>query len=95
MRSACYFHAVSNLQIKNVPEDVHDELRRRADARGMTLRDYVLDLLQRETSRPDLDEWLDELASRPPVTLSVSSVDLIHEARAEREANLDRVLRGR
>lgn len=86
---------MSNLQIKNVPEEIHAELRRRADARGMTLRDYVLDLLRRETSRPDLDEWLDELASRPPVTLGVSSVDLVHAARAEREANLDRVLRGR
>jgi len=86
---------VSNLQIKNVPEDLHAELRRRADARGMTLRDFVLDLLRRETRRPDVDEWLDKLASDPPVTLSVSSVDLIHEARAEREAKLDRILRDR
>jgi plasmid stability protein len=86
---------VSNLQIKNVPEDLHAELRRRADGRGQTLRDYVLDLLRREVNRPDLDEWLDRVASDPPVTLDVSAVDLVHEARAEREANLDRVLRGR
>lgn len=86
---------MGNLQVKNVPEDVHAELRRRADARGVTLRDYVLDLLRRETRRPDLDEWLDRVAADPPVTLSVSSVDLVHAARAEREANLDRVLRDR
>lgn len=86
---------MGNLQIKNVPVDLHDELRRRADGRGMTLRDYVLDLLRRETSRPDLDEWLDRVASRPRVTLTESAVDLVHAARAEREAKLDRVLRGR
>jgi len=86
---------MGNLQIKNVPEDLHAELRRRADGRGMTLRDYVLDLLRREASRPDLDEWLDQVASRPPVTLDVSAVELVHAARAEREAKLDRVLRGR
>ena len=94
MLIACYCHAVSNLQIKNVPDDLHDELRRRADLRGLTLRDYVLDLLRRETSRPDLDEWLDDLASRPPVTSTVSSVDLVHAARAEREEQLDRIRRG-
>jgi plasmid stability protein len=86
---------VGNLQIKNVPDELHDELRRRADARGVTLRDYVLDLLRRETSRPDLDEWLDRVASDSRVTLSESSVELVHAARAEREVKLDRVLRGR
>ena len=39
MLLSCYCHAMSNLQVKNVPEAVHDELRRRADARGITLRD--------------------------------------------------------
>ena len=83
---------MSNLQIKNVPEDLHDELRRRADLRGLTLRDYVLDLLRRETSRPDLSEWLDRVGSHPRVTLPESSVEMVHAVRAEREAELDRVL---
>ena len=95
MLSACYCHAMGNLQIKNVPEDLHAELRRRADVQRMTLRDHVLDLLRREARRPDLDEWLDRVAKDEPVTLTVSSVDLVHAARAEREANLDRVLRDR
>jgi plasmid stability protein len=86
---------VSNLQIKNIPEDLHAELRRRAGARGMSLRDYVLDLLRREASRPDLDEWLDRVAADPPVTLAESPVELVRAARAEREATIDRVLRGR
>ena len=76
---------MSNLQIKNVPEDLHAELRRRADARGMTLRDYVLDLLRRDVARPDMQEWLDRVASRPRVTLGESVVDIIHEERRLRE----------
>lgn len=85
---------MSNLQIKNVPEDLHAELRRRADARGMTLRDYVLDLLRRDVARPDMQEWLDRVASRPRVTLGESVVDIIHEERRLREEQIDRAIRG-
>ncbi|MBM3659502.1 MAG: hypothetical protein FJW95_08345 [Actinobacteria bacterium] len=85
---------MSNLQIKNVPEDLHAELRRRADARGMTLRDYVLEVLVRETGRPDMEQWLAEVLARPRVTLGQSVVDMIHEERRLREEQIDRAVRG-
>jgi len=94
MLLACYRHAMSNLQIKNVPEDLHAELRRRADARGMTLRDYVLEVLVRETGRPDMEQWLAEVLARPRVTLGQSVVDMIHEERRLREEQIDRAVRG-
>lgn len=94
MLTACYCHAVSNLQIKNIPEDVHAELRRRAEARGMTLRDYVLGVLVRETGRPDMEQWLAEVLARPRVTLGESVVDIIHDERRLREEQIDRAVRG-
>lgn len=41
-----------NLQIKNVPEDVHAELRRRAELEGTTVRDYVLGMIRRDQRLP-------------------------------------------
>ncbi|HST97914.1 MAG TPA: toxin-antitoxin system HicB family antitoxin, partial [Geodermatophilus sp.] len=39
------------LQVRNVPEDVHAELRRRARAAGVSLSDYVLRELERVAAR--------------------------------------------
>jgi len=79
--------AGSRLQQQQLVMDASHELRTPLT----TLRTNI-ELLAR---RPDLDEWLDRVAKDEPVTLTVSSVDLVHAARAEREANLDRVLRDR
>lgn len=37
---------MGNLQVKNVPTELHEELRRRAAESGSTVRDYVLDYLR-------------------------------------------------
>lgn len=84
---ACYCHAMGNVQVKGVPEDVHAELRRRADARGRTVRDYLLDLIIRDQQRPTREEWLERLHQLPPV--DASGADLVREARQEREQQLD------
>ena len=92
MLLSCYCHAMSNLQVKNVPEAVHDELRRRADARGITLRDFVLELLRREVARPDFHDWLARVEQRPPVTSAESVVEALDDERAQHEAHRGRVL---
>ncbi len=47
-----------SIQVKHVPAEVHDTLRRRAAADGRSLQDYLLALLTEEASRPTLDEIL-------------------------------------
>ncbi len=85
---------MANLQIKNVPEDLHEELRRRAKLRRMTVRDYVLELIERDQVRTSMQEWLAELASRPPRAniRPGQAAEWIREAREERERELDRRL---
>ena len=73
------------IQVRNVPDRLHRELIRRAKARGMTLTDYLQDLLEREVARPPADEVFERIAHRPGAKLRVSSASLIREARAERE----------
>lgn len=57
---------MGNVQIKNVPEDVHDELRRRAGLSKMTVRDYLLELIERDQANLTTREWLDALRKDAP-----------------------------
>ncbi len=53
-----------NVQIKDVPDDVHAELRRRAAAAGQSLQQYLLDRLVAEARQPDLEAVLDRAGGR-------------------------------
>jgi plasmid stability protein len=52
---------MANLQVKNLPNDLHAKARARADAQHLTLSAYVARLIQRDVSEPSLDEWLAEV----------------------------------
>lgn len=83
---------MGNLQIKDVPPDLHHELRRRARDNGQSLRDYVLGVLQEEVGYMTLDEWLDHVRSLGPVRPrrpgDPTTAELIRIGRDEREAEL-------
>lgn len=85
MPTACYDEAMSHLQIKNVPEATHAELRRRAEQEGMSLRDYVLRLIRRDLDLPSVRDWLAELDELEPALDGESSADLVAAIRRERD----------
>lgn len=47
-----------NVLVRDVPEEVHAELQRRAEQRGQSLQQYLAAELGRLAARPDLDEVL-------------------------------------
>ena len=53
-----------SVQIKSVPEDVHAELRRRAEMAGKSLQEYLLGRLIEEARSPTLEEVLDRAGGR-------------------------------
>ena len=78
---------MATIQIKNVPEGVHKEMRRRAERAGKSLQSYLLDRLIEQAEQMPLDEWLDGVGMRRGSKLSSEEiVRLIHEAREERDA---------
>lgn len=80
---------MGNLQIKDVPTELHDEIRRRAGVRGVTIRDYVLQLLQDDVSVMLQEEWLEEMLAREPIDLGgMTSAELVRTGRDEHEAEL-------
>lgn len=52
------------LQVRDVPDDVHAELRRRSAAAGMSLSDFARQELTRVARRPSLADLLDRAARR-------------------------------
>ena len=77
------------IQVKDVPEELHEALRRRAIKEGMSLADYVLDLIRRDLGLPSRREWLERLATREPVDISREEIlEALDDARAERETQL-------
>ncbi len=52
------------LKVRDVPDDVHAELRRRAASAGMSLSDFSRQELSRLARRPSLSDLLDRAAGR-------------------------------
>lgn len=75
------------LQVRNILERLHRELRKRAKLRGQTLTDYVQEILEREVARPPADEIFDRIESRAPVDLDIRVADIIREERAQRDVS--------
>jgi len=57
----------TNVQIRNVPSELHRELKARAGIEGMSLSDYLLRELRHALDRPTLDEIRKRLSNRQPV----------------------------
>lgn len=56
---------MSNVQVKNLDSEVHDLLRERAVAVGLTISDYVLELIRRDLRLPSRRQWLGIVGSLP------------------------------
>lgn len=81
----------TNLHIREVPDAVHSALVARAERRGMSLRQYTIQVLEDHCALPALDDWLDGLAALPPVD-GAPAAEAVRRARDEDDRE---VLRGR
>ena len=70
------------IQIRNVPDALHRQLKSRAALAGMSLSDYLLGEIRQVAERPTLDELRARLRSRAETTPSVAPVEAV---RAERD----------
>jgi plasmid stability protein len=50
--------------IRDVPEEVRDELAARAARQGKSMQEYLRGELERIAARPTLDEWLERVRLR-------------------------------
>lgn len=72
-----------SIQVKDVPDDVHAVLRRRAGAAGQSLQEYLLARLVEEARAPTLDEVLGRIEHRTGGRVAMK--DAVRAVRADRD----------
>jgi hypothetical protein len=75
------------IQVRAVPDRLHRELVRRAQARGQTLTDYIQGLLEREVARPSAEVVFERIARRSAVDLGTTAAALLRAERTSRRAS--------
>ncbi len=71
------------IKIRHVPEKLHRKLKARAALAGLSLSDYLLQEVRHVAERPTMEELLNRISQRAPVTLKSSTAKAI---RAERDS---------
>ena len=72
------------IQLRNVPEDMHRELKARAAKRGMTLSEYATRELQKVLEIPNRQEIIERVAALTPAVTTLSAAEVIREERDSR-----------
>ena len=76
---------MANLQVKNVPDALHERLRRHARENNCTISETVLTAVERELA---MWEWRTRLAQHPKTDLGVEAAVLLQEERANRDMEI-------
>jgi antitoxin FitA len=74
-----------NLLVRDVPDDVHAALQRRAERRGQSLQQFLTSELRRLAERPSVGEVLDRIERRRGGRVGLAqAADDLAEGRAGR-----------
>jgi hypothetical protein len=77
-------HMSKMIQIRNVSDELHRELKMRAAAAGMTMSDYIKKELSWASEKDSWEEIHARVKARSPLGLSTQEVvDLIREGRGD------------
>jgi plasmid stability protein len=76
------------IQVRNVPDKVHQILRIRAIEAGMSLSEYLLREITRVAEMPTKKELIERLRKLPRVEVSEDAADIIRQAREERDEQI-------
>lgn len=88
MLQACYFPVMPAIQVKNVPQELHNQLRHIAELQKCGIGDVILEAITRDLRRRSHTQWLDEVLAHPTGLNSTAQErqSFIDELRNERDA---------
>jgi plasmid stability protein len=69
------------IQIRNVPDTLHRELKMRAAGAGMTLSDYLMQVIRQAVTRPEREVLLKRIRERSHVNLNESPAEAVRAIR--------------
>ena len=74
------------ITIRNVSEEMRDELKARAARKRQSMQEYLLGELERITSKPSIDEWLEEVrAHKAAMQSRVTAASILRHRDADRK----------
>jgi len=76
---------MANLQVKNLPDALHQRLRHYAQKEHRTISDIAQEAIEREVARR---EWHEKLSRRPSTDLGGSAASLLEQEREQRARDL-------
>jgi plasmid stability protein len=78
------FHMSKMIQLRNVPDAVHRQIKARAAMEGMSLSDFLGREVRKIAERPTLEQIRQRLAARPVQHLKLSPTRVVREERDSR-----------
>jgi hypothetical protein len=80
-----YESVTIQINIRDVPEKVRDELAARAALQGKSMQEYLRAELERLAARPSIDAWLQQVRKRKRATQTrISSKQILENKNADR-----------
>jgi antitoxin FitA len=71
------------IQVRDVPDELHAELRKRAHLAGTSLSQYALEVLERSVRQAGVREVIERAQARPPYGFTMDDVlEALDEERA-------------
>ncbi len=96
MHRACYppdvkpvKRTTTDLQIRGIPVKTRDALRRKAESKGVSMSQYLVDLIRKDVEKMPLDEWLAMVRKNPTIDIGQPAAEVLREVRDERDAHWD------
>lgn len=77
-------HMSKMIQLRNVPDVLHRQLKARAAMAGMSLSDYLIAEIREIAEKPTLAEFRERLGRREPVEPQLEIARIIREERDTR-----------
>lgn len=79
--------AMANIQVRNVPEDVHDRLKSQASTAGQSLNEYLLARMKEMTEKPTWEEMTARIeAQRDPSERRPTREEIVKSIREDRDS---------
>ena len=80
----------TDLQIRGIPVKTRDALRRMAESKGVSMSQYLVDLIRRDVDKMDVAEWIEMMLKRPRSGIPSSEVQqALRESREAEDARWD------
>ena len=79
----------TDLQIRGIPVATRNKLRRKATSKGVSMSQYLIDLIDREVETMPLDEWIAMVRKNPHIDLGRPAAEILRELHDEEDARWD------